>query len=227
MRNLPVKVTRAILAGCMTTLALMSASWLWVASQDTVTLAPALLLMTSMLLALPLTLFSGIILIQRLANRQPKADNFERGPVARTLALLAVVGLIASSILIDTSLWTSPMDGRAVYENIAKVLSAAVLFFVLILNAVQTDIYWISTKATKLLDERQQTVRRQVFETSYKLLAILLAFSAFSLVNYANNSARLTEINFAHFPGSLGWLAFNLVVAAIATPLVVAALRRK
>jgi hypothetical protein len=219
-------IPRIILNTCGVTIVLFLLSLVWVIIPEKQSTAALASFTITLLVGLPLVIASSAILLRRIADR-PKAPNFERGLAARTLALLITVGLIASYVLLDKSLWSAPGDNRYIYESAAIIITLLSLLLVIVLNAVQAEVYWITSRAARTLGKEYEAKRRRVFETSYKLLAVLFVLSAYNLVGYARDAETLTAINFAHFPESMSWLAFNVIVAAVAMPLLVAAFRRK
>jgi hypothetical protein len=174
-------------------------------------------------LCVSLLTFAGI---QQLRHRDPKGDNYDRGPVAKILSALLVTALATCVFTAIKSFWLEPSYAKFAYENTASIAGFGAVLLLFILSALQRDIYWVTRKKTLALDERQVKERQQVFETSYKLGAFITLGAAWFAAGTLHNIPAIIAMNSHSMPGHLLWLPYSLALTLFALPLIVAAWRK-
>jgi hypothetical protein len=183
--------------------------------------------------------FTGLIsIVLAWANHQgwfvksKKIRHFIASPAIRTLSIVLLIFILASTIFAVMSLYSSPYSpnwgNKSEYENTARVLGFASILFGLLLSGLEQNVYWISRIKSLNLDERQIKERQQVFELSYKLyVVILLLVTWFFAGSIISNLKMFIANNAATNPGMLIWLPVNAVVLGFSMPLIVAAWQKR
>jgi hypothetical protein len=165
------------------------------------------------------------IVVAFLGLGKPKT-NQRNGKDANPVLLRVIGAAIVAALSIGTyaavrAVWTPAEDGKFVYNNIANGLGCAALGLTIVLSYLQRDVYWLNHGRATKLDEREIQVRQQVFETSYKLGA-LLVFAAFCAVFTHRQSLLVMIQHDSSTPGNILWPFANVVIALFALPLLVA-----
>ena len=197
-------------------------------SADTISLAVLPLIL---LIAVLSTAAAIAVSMHTLAAREPKSEQYTHSTGAKVLAGLVIVALLVSTATALRSLWFSPLgddfSDRFVYENVATSAGLSGIALTLLLSALQKDIYWITRKSAVSLDERQLSERREVFETSYKIAALLLLVIIWWLATKLWLLTAVIANNYGEVPGHLYWIGVNIVTTLFALPLIVAAWKKK
>lgn len=149
--------------------------------------------------------------------------------INKSLALLVAILLVAGTYSAIRSLGMNPAEGKYMYNNLANISGFVSIALILILRAVQNDIFWTSKSKKMKLDERQTHERHEVIEISYKIGAWLVLLNALWL---SSNKAYLPALinnatNFDITSGAFFWPFYNIAIALFAMPLIVAAYRQK
>jgi len=145
--------------------------------------------------------------------------------ILRTVGSLIIAALVIGTYAAIRTEWTPIEEGKFVYNNTANGLGFAALALTVLLSYLQRDIYWLSRNKSLKLDERQIQERQQVFETSYKICAILV-FAAFCVILTYRSSLIAVVQHDNTTPGNMLWPFANLVTALFALPLLVATYRK-
>lgn len=194
------------------------------------TLLAVLTVLSSLLAVTSLALFIMILLwpmTQRNKNSALTAEPVN-GTLTKTLATLLAASLIISTYSAVHSLGASPVHGdKFVWQNIATAAGLATIALMLVLSALQNDIYWYSRQRKLKLDEFQLRERYEVLETSYKIGSLLVIFAAYWLASNIHQIA--TYITDTTNPGTniVTWAFFNVGLALFSLPLIVAAFKKK
>lgn len=220
MKNIKIHKTSVYIMSLVILLAVSSGSLLWLHAIDLPLIIIALIVSS---LSICLLMIAAV---QALGNRNPIAENYESGPIAKTLSLLIIAAVLTSIIAAVKSLWLDPSYAKFAYENSATLAGFAAILLTFILSALQKDIYWITRKKALTLDERQIKERQQVFETSYKLGAIIVLGMAWLSAQTLHNIPVIMANHFNTMPGHLLWLPMHVVLILVALPLVVAAWKK-
>jgi len=167
-----------------------------------------------------------VIAVKSLRAYNPQKDNYDRGPLAKTLSTLLITALITGVISVTKSLWIEPSHAKFVYENIATVATFAAILVTFIVSALQKDIYWVTRKKTLKLDERQIKERQQVFETSYKLGAFLILGVAWITIKTIHNIPAIMTLHQNSVPGHLYYLPISVALTLFGLPLIVASWKK-
>lgn len=182
-------------------------------------------------IAVILTLIAAIMQFKNLSSRDPRDERFTSSPAAKILAALIVIAIATSTYAAIKSLWYSPFSDnysdRFVYENIATGVGFASLALIASLSAVQKDIYWVTYKKKGDLDERQLHERREIFESSYKIAALLVLITALLARAVPHNIPAILANAHNTVPAHLSWLPINLALALFALPLILAAWKKR
>jgi hypothetical protein len=192
--------------------------------------AVVFLVMAALPIVLVLSFISLVILIRGHVAPNTKDERYVHSPLAKVITALVVASIATSVYATIRSLWIYPWDlmtNKFVYENIATCAGFASIVFIFILSGLQRDIYWVIRRKDLRLDERQLKERQEVFETSYKLGTSLVLIAAYFFSTHVGNIQAIIAHNYNSVPGHLSWLAYDLVIALFALPLIVAVWKRK
>ncbi len=181
-----------------------------------------------LLLAVLSSFPTAYILLKGISDRNPRDERFVESPLAKVISALIILCSAVSVITAIKSLWISPSFSKYTYENTATGTIFAAFVLLAILTALQKDIYWVTTRAKSLkLDERQLQERRQVFEVSYKLGALIVLISAWAVSSFGHDIPAIIAKNYNSVPSHLFYPAFSLALTLYALPLAVAAWRKR
>jgi len=153
--------------------------------------------------------------------RKEKMREPANAVLLQVLASVVIAVLSIGAYAAIRTLWTPADHGKFVYNNLANGLGCSAIVLITILSYLQRDVYWLNRGRVSGLDERQIKERQEVFETSYKIGAILV-FAAFCAVFIHRHGLLLAVQHDSETPGNILWPFANLVLALFALPLLVA-----
>lgn len=149
----------------------------------------------------------------------------------KVIATLILLAIIVNTYTAVKSLWYSSFDAnwgdRFIYENIATCFGFASIFLTFILSTLQKHVYWATSKITVRLDAKQAQARREIFEASYRIGAVLVLIAAWVFATTIHNIPAIIANAQGTVPGHLFWLPFNLALVFFALPLVLAAWKKR
>lgn len=172
-------------------------------------------------------LILAVLSINGLASGDPSDERYTTSIFARAISIVILAAILICTYATIKSFWFSPLaddyPGRFVYENIATVAGIIGLSLTFILSSLQKNIYWATRKNHADLDERQIQDRRNVFEKSYKIAAVLVLVIAWFFTSTVDNISTIISYHHNTIPGHLYWLPINLALTLFALPLILAA----
>ena len=150
-----------------------------------------------------------------------KKISFNMHRVQKVLASFYIVAFAVSYFSANHSYSIFASDGKFTYENIAVAMAPVMVVILYTLSFIQKQSYWIVFGKGIKLDERQQNVRRKIFEKSYKIATILTVLLGWKVVANLSFIASITQPQ--NDFGMLYWLVFDVILLYIALPRLVAA----
>lgn len=177
-------------------------------------------------ISVTLALILAVLSITGLASGDPKDERYTTSIFARVISIVIFAAVLICTYAAIKSFWFSPLANnypvRFVYENIATVTGITSLSLTFILSSLQKNIYWATRKNYADLDERQIQDRRNVFEKSYKIAAVLVLVTAWFFTSTVDNISTIISYHYNTIPGHLYWLPINLALTLFALPLILA-----
>lgn len=182
--------------------------------------------------------FGGVMLLTGLtygvfefAARTVQKDKESKQTALKIIAAITLVAIAICAICATISIGISPFNENGmkfVYENTATAAGITAMILTVLLSTLQKDIYWISRRKTTQFDERLIKERQEIFETSYKIGALLTVLTII-LINKSVEEliSTVSIINSQNIPGVFFWIPFSLLIALYAMPLSIAAWKNK
>jgi hypothetical protein len=135
------------------------------------------------------------------------------GKVARALTLLYLLAFVVG-VWAAIASYNYPFESAgAVLQNLARSLGIVQIVLLVIISALQKDIYWVTGRAA--MDERQVQVRKRIFERSYK---VATGFVAVGALLVAANKNWIIEMQLRPFANDMLWVLFTSVLLLLALP---------
>ena len=168
----------------------------------------------------------GLILLRvRYRRKELPSTNDAIARLIATAAVLAPIVNIALIASAGTELFRLDSASQQIALRTAtSIVGYISIAFALLLALYMKDVFWVIRGSSPSMDERQINERRHVFESSYKIIMIVVMAAVWLQSTYVYPAVKLSLYDPSRI---LPWYGISLIIIVLITPMFIAAWRKK